>query len=102
MDSDTYHVNSEPFLNRSRTCSMSMKLPYIMAEAGVNHEGNLDTAKRLIEEAGEGGANAIKFQTYKASTLASQHTPPHIGTRVKTAQLVNSSYSVNLISSRKK
>ncbi len=49
--------------------------PYIVAEAGVNHEGKLDIAKRLIDEAKEGGANAIKFQAYKAETLASKDSP---------------------------
>ena len=77
----------------------SMKFPYIIAEAVSKSRGNLDTAKRLIEEAAEGGANAIKFQTY--SKYLSVPTLPHIGTPVKKAQLVNSSYSVNLISSEK-
>lgn len=49
--------------------------PYIIAEAGVNHEGSMDLAKRLIDEAAEGGAQAIKFQTYKAETIASKHSP---------------------------
>ncbi len=49
--------------------------PYIMAEAGVNHEGSMDLAKRLINEACEGGADAIKFQTYKADTIASKDSP---------------------------
>lgn len=51
--------------------------PYIIAEAGVNHEGSMETAKRLVDEAAEGGANAIKFQTYKADTLASRHSPAY-------------------------
>lgn len=51
--------------------------PYVIAEAGVNHEGNMELAKRLIEEAKEGGADAIKFQTYKAETLASQNSPSY-------------------------
>ncbi len=51
--------------------------PYIIAEAGVNHEGSLDLAKRLIDEAAEGGAHAIKFQTYKAATIASKHSPSY-------------------------
>jgi N-acetylneuraminate synthase len=51
--------------------------PYIIAEAGVNHEGNPDLAKRLIDQALEGGADAIKFQTYKAETLASKHSPAY-------------------------
>ncbi|MBS1517237.1 MAG: N-acetylneuraminate synthase family protein [Bacteroidetes bacterium] len=49
--------------------------PYIIAEAGVNHEGDIELAKRLIYEAAEGGAHAIKFQTYKAETLASKDSP---------------------------
>jgi N-acetylneuraminate synthase len=49
--------------------------PYIIAEAGVNHEGNIELAKRLINEAKEGGADAIKFQTYKAETIASKNSP---------------------------
>ena len=51
--------------------------PYIIAEAGVNHEGSIDTAIRLIEEAASGGANAIKFQTYRAHTLASRDSPAY-------------------------
>jgi N-acetylneuraminate synthase len=51
--------------------------PYIIAEAGVNHEGSMDIAKRLVDEAKEGGADAIKFQTYKASTLASKDSPAY-------------------------
>lgn len=51
--------------------------PYIIAEAGVNHEGSIEIAKRLIDEAKEGGADAIKFQTYKASTLASKDSPAY-------------------------
>ena len=49
--------------------------PYVIAEAGVNHEGSMDLAKRLIDEAAEGGAHAIKFQTYKAETIASKDSP---------------------------
>ncbi len=49
--------------------------PYVIAEAGVNHEGSMDLAKRLIDEAKEGGADAIKFQTYKANTIASKDSP---------------------------
>ena len=49
--------------------------PYIIAEAGVNHEGSMNLAKRLIDEAKEGGAQAIKFQTYKADTIASKDSP---------------------------
>ena len=51
--------------------------PYIIAEAGVNHEGSMELAKRLIDEAAEGGADAIKFQTYKADTIASVNSPAY-------------------------
>lgn len=51
--------------------------PYMIAEVGVNHEGSMDTAKRLVREAKEGGAHAVKFQSYKAETLASKHSPAY-------------------------
>ena len=51
--------------------------PFIIAEAGVNHEANMDLAKRLIMEAKEGGADAIKFQTYRADTLACKYSPAY-------------------------
>ena len=54
-----------------------IKKPFIIAEAGVNHEGSLELARRLIDEAKEGGADAIKFQSYKADTLASKNSPAY-------------------------
>ncbi len=51
--------------------------PYVIAEIGVNHEGSLDQAKRLIDQAKKGGADAAKFQSYKAATLASKHSPSY-------------------------
>lgn len=39
---------------------------YIIAEAGVNHNGDIDIAKKLIDMASECGADAVKFQTFKA------------------------------------
>ena len=51
--------------------------PYVIAEIGVNHEGSLDKAKKLIELAKEGGADAAKFQTYKAKKLASKNSPSY-------------------------
>lgn len=51
--------------------------PYIIAEAGVNHEGSMELAKRLVDEAAEGGAHAIKFQTYKAHKIASKDSPSY-------------------------
>ncbi len=52
-------------------------MPYIIAEIGVNHEGSLSKAKELIELAHEGGADAVKFQTYKAERLASKTSPAY-------------------------
>ncbi len=43
--------------------------PFIIAEAGVNHNGRLDLALKLIDAAKEAGADAIKFQTFKASEV---------------------------------
>ena len=40
--------------------------PYIIAEAGINHNGDIAIAKEMIRVAKESGANAVKFQTYKA------------------------------------
>jgi sialic acid synthase SpsE len=60
--------------------------PYIIAEAGVNHEGSMKLAKRLVKEAKEGGADAIKFQSYKAETLASKNSPAYWDTTKEPTQ----------------
>ena len=44
----------------------------IIAEAGVNHNGSLKIAKRLVDEASSAGADIIKFQTFKAEKLVSK------------------------------
>ena len=49
--------------------------PYIIAEAGVNHECSMKKAKQLILNAKRGGADAAKFQTYKAHLITSKHAP---------------------------
>jgi sialic acid synthase SpsE len=51
--------------------------PYVIAEIGVNHEGSMELAKRLIREAKAGGCHAAKFQSYKAARLASRHSPAY-------------------------
>lgn len=48
---------------------------FIIAEAGVNHNGSLDLAKELIDAAVETGVNAVKFQTFIAEQLVSMNTP---------------------------
>ena len=44
----------------------------IIAEAGVNHNGNIQQAKRLIDAAADAGADYVKFQTFKASKLVTR------------------------------
>lgn len=51
--------------------------PYVIAEIGVNHEGSIELAMELVDQAWRGGANAAKFQTYKAETLASVNSPAY-------------------------
>jgi N-acetylneuraminate synthase/N,N'-diacetyllegionaminate synthase len=46
---------------------------FIIAEAGVNHNGSLELAKKLIDEAVKAGVDAIKFQTFKAENLVTPH-----------------------------
>ena len=45
---------------------------FIIAEAGVNHNGSLEIAKRLIDVAKDCGADAVKFQSFKAESLVSK------------------------------
>ena len=47
----------------------------IIAEAGVNRNGNMKLAERLIKEAKNNGADIIKFQTYKAENLTIKKSP---------------------------
>lgn len=47
----------------------------IIAEAGVNHNGDMGLARELIHAAAEAGADVVKFQTFKASNLVSQNAP---------------------------
>lgn len=48
---------------------------FIIAEAGVNHNGSIDLAKQLIDVAAEAGADAVKFQTFSAEQLVARHAP---------------------------
>lgn len=50
--------------------------PYIIAEIGVNHEGDIERAKNLIKAAAKSGAHAAKFQSYKADLLATRDNSP--------------------------
>ena len=46
---------------------------FIIAEAGVNHNGSIELAKKLIDVASDAGADAVKFQTFKADNLVSKN-----------------------------
>jgi len=48
---------------------------FIIAEAGVNHNGNIDLARQLIDKAALAGVDAVKFQSFKASKLLTRDAP---------------------------
>ena len=53
----------------------SLQKTYFIAEIGVNHNGDMTLAKKMISEAKKAGADAVKFQTFKAKSLVSPGTP---------------------------
>ena len=63
--------------------------PYCIAEVGINHNGDLDLAKRMIEVAKEAGADAVKFQTFKAEEFCGD--PEQTFTYQSQGQLVTES-----------
>jgi N-acetylneuraminate synthase len=70
-------MNSKEYILANRHNNSFIPKPFVIAEAGVNHEGSMETAKLHIEQAAEAGADAIKFQSYKAKTLASKNSPSY-------------------------
>ena len=65
--------------------------PFIIAEVGVNHECSMTIAKQLVKEAKEAGADAVKFQTYKASSIALKDSPAYWD---KSEEPTNSQYTL--------
>jgi pseudaminic acid synthase len=63
MSNDTCHINIAGRLIGPG------ESPYVIAELSANHNGNIETAMRIIEEAKKAGANAVKLQTYTADTI---------------------------------
>ena len=51
-----------------------MKKIFIIAEAGVNHNGSMDIAKKLVDVAAKAGADAVKFQTFRVKNLLCEKT----------------------------
>ena len=46
---------------------------FIIAEAGINHNGKIHLAKKLVDISKEAGADAVKFQTFKAKDVISKY-----------------------------
>ncbi|MFH1877225.1 MAG: N-acetylneuraminate synthase family protein [Candidatus Omnitrophota bacterium] len=73
----TQVIKQIPRCKLNRTVSINGKKigegnrAYVIAEAGLNHNGSMDLAKKLIDAAGETGCDAVKFQTFKASSRIS-------------------------------
>jgi len=59
---------------------------FIIAEVGVNHNGDLSLAKKMIDEAKKAGADAIKFQSFKAETLVTKSAEKEKYQRTKTKE----------------
>ncbi len=64
-------------INKIGTVEISPERPFLIAEAGVNHEGSLRKALDYVDAAAACGADMIKFQSYKAETLASKNSPAY-------------------------
>src|SRR4051812_7647850 len=56
---------------KQRPSKINMKNVIIIAEAGVNHNGDIQLAKKLVDAAVDAGADYVKFQTFKAEKLVS-------------------------------
>ena len=62
-----------PFVVRDRVLGEGPA--FLIAEAGVNHNGDVDLARRLVDAAADAGADAVKFQTFRTEALVSEAAP---------------------------
>ena len=72
--------------------NLNFKKTYIIAEIGVNHNGNVNLAKKMIKLAKKCGANAVKFQSFKAENLVTKTAQQALyqirNTKIKEKQIV--------------
>lgn len=64
----------------------------IVAEIGNNHEGNFDTARRMVEAAADAGVDAVKFQTFKTHLFTSNADPARVE-RLKRFELTHAQFT---------
>ena len=66
------HTEKRPSLTLGDRCIGEGHPVFVIAEVGVNHNGSLDLARKLVRAAASAGADAVKFQTFSAERLASR------------------------------
>jgi len=67
-------VTARPFILSGRTIGTGEPV-FVIAEAGVNHNGDVALARRLVDAAAECGADAVKFQTFNVDALLTREAP---------------------------
>lgn len=75
---------------------------FIIAEGGLNHNGNIGTAKKLIDAAVDANANAIKFQTFITNKVFSKKLSPQVFNMIKKYELTAEDFGELKDYSRKK
>jgi len=65
--------------------SFGLGAPFMIAEIGVNHEGNIDNAYKMIDECKKNNITAVKFQTYKAEKIAAVNSKAYWDTNFESS-----------------